>query len=1189
MPPSPAMRISPLGELRAENHKRGRSLESGILFREKDDDLALFNEVQNKERDNFLLQSNDEFDDIFCKFSHSVSAFRLACRYLSFMALTATKLRYFSDYKLGISIPARGESSDLLNADGDKNDYDWLITPPETPLFTSLDDEAPAVSLAPRGRPRSQPVTISRSSTMEKGYRSARSSASPHRLSPSPRSGNNSTLPSRSRPFSATHSSPPPTLRHSSPSRRLSPPPTKPTPAPRSNTPTPRRMSTGSAGANAQPRARGTSPVNTSRGNSASPKIRAWQSNIPGFSSEAPPNLRTSLADRPASYVRGSSPASSRNGVRSGRQSMSPTASRSVSSSHSHERDQFSSHSKGSVASSGDDDVDSLQSNPVNADRSVPRSVGSYPNNRATGLSKKPTKILSSSAPKRSFDLALRQMVEYLPRDKVESLFGWVSCVLCCLTFHRVSIQLSATTLSLVISQIISMSIMFMTSMFYLPNVTEERKGPQNMFRPLLSSVPSSTFYVGKSSAHHRALTSRNSSITTSSNASSDQGTSGARDTEESEQNQEDATSDFVKVQYPTVHDEVFVMDQADASNEAVENRTIEESPGCQHEENNEPSAVISRLDRESDADVTPDMELCSKCSRRYHSSELVRERDLWLCLECNSSELNSTTTIIPVKSVTVDKNTTGDFVQILECGSLEVFDRSASIPESLQATCTGETGADHLDSIAHEGQHYFNMPSKDLSVSLIEINQSVDGDTGHQELQQSGFCSNSKVDVSEGTGISLLLKGSTSGKAHLVQSRSFTASNISYDDFSYARDSVNSMRSSIGHSSASVSSSVDLGSSRQTETRIHWQSSGRKPDMENHRYESPIKHKRSISSLSGVPSITPSCLGDSFELTAVNKDKDIGGVTCVASECTDVESTCTDIESSIIFKTAAELSNHSINVYSGDTSVMSILTSEGPSSHENGDNLTNNSSNSIIEEISAEHVQISTPGDDAMQSSCVDRVDIAEVPHPSSLDAISEIEIENADILSDDSQSDVDSTTSKSCTNELLERSVSSAHNDVVTTAVEEFDISVPVNGVLESTVLLEEHGGTKLRSLTLEEATDAILFCSSIVHNLAYEAANIAIGKENSPVDVLRPTVTFVGKPNSDRRDIRSRTMGRRSSKSQKARQRKLETDIKPPSESVTAETDEKPTQRIVRSPSKCDSMNPPKLESKCNCTIM
>lgn len=74
MPSSPAIRISPGRELKAENHKRGRSLESGILFREKDDDLALFNEVQNIERDNFLLQSNDDFDDMFCKFSHPILA-----------------------------------------------------------------------------------------------------------------------------------------------------------------------------------------------------------------------------------------------------------------------------------------------------------------------------------------------------------------------------------------------------------------------------------------------------------------------------------------------------------------------------------------------------------------------------------------------------------------------------------------------------------------------------------------------------------------------------------------------------------------------------------------------------------------------------------------------------------------------------------------------------------------------------------------------------------------------------------------------------------------------------------------------------------------------------------------------------------------------------------------------------------
>lgn len=67
MPPSPALRCSPGRELRAEGHKRGRSLEGGLVFREKDDDLTLFKEMQTRERDNFLLQSDDDFEDSFCK------------------------------------------------------------------------------------------------------------------------------------------------------------------------------------------------------------------------------------------------------------------------------------------------------------------------------------------------------------------------------------------------------------------------------------------------------------------------------------------------------------------------------------------------------------------------------------------------------------------------------------------------------------------------------------------------------------------------------------------------------------------------------------------------------------------------------------------------------------------------------------------------------------------------------------------------------------------------------------------------------------------------------------------------------------------------------------------------------------------------------------------------------------------
>jgi len=66
MPPSPALRYSPGREMRASSHKRGRSLESGLLFKEKDDDLALFNEMQSKEKESFLLQSTDDMEDTLC-------------------------------------------------------------------------------------------------------------------------------------------------------------------------------------------------------------------------------------------------------------------------------------------------------------------------------------------------------------------------------------------------------------------------------------------------------------------------------------------------------------------------------------------------------------------------------------------------------------------------------------------------------------------------------------------------------------------------------------------------------------------------------------------------------------------------------------------------------------------------------------------------------------------------------------------------------------------------------------------------------------------------------------------------------------------------------------------------------------------------------------------------------------------
>ncbi|XP_023757794.2 uncharacterized protein LOC111906265 isoform X2 [Lactuca sativa] len=977
MPPSPAMRCSPGREPRADNHKRGRSLESGVPLKQRDDDLALFNEVQNRERDNFLLQGDDDFEDIF-----------------------ANKLRHFSDYKLGINIPARGESSDLLHAEDEKNDYEWLITPPDTPLFPSLDDEAPQVNLTQRGRTRTQPISISRSPTMEKGRRSSRGSASPNRVSLSPRS-HNSTYEGRHRASSAASASPPATLRHNTPPAHShrSPPPSR-KPVPRASTPPPpRRLSTGSTNGT-------TTTTKGIRGNSASPKVKAWQSSIPGFSTEVPPNLRTSLADRPASYVRGSSPAS-----RSSRQSMSPTASRSIGSSHSHERDRFSSHSKGSVGSSAEDDMESLSSVLVVVGRPNSRrvGVGGFQNNKASP-SKKPIRtISSSSAPKRSFDLALRQM--------------------------------------------------------------DHRKG-QNMFRPLLSSVPSSTFHAGIATSPYHPVISRNSSVTTSSNASSGVAISGAHDHDhdhdpDHEASQDDATSGYVKVQDDDDHDvdvddEVFMIEKDDGNDSFLDNsRNILDR---------DPAATLTIIDDVSDISTQKEMLICSKCGCGYSPPIGQVENDTNLCENCMES--NSSLTIIDPVVVSGPEP------------ELTTIEPQMDVVESLQA----------------------------MANDLVKDSQSE----GNQVNVGSVDFSNSKVESLEGAGISILLKRSSSIKGGaVVRNTNFSASSISYDDFSYVRgDTTNSMRS------VSATSSVDFGQgqSRQLDTRFQRQSSITKSEIEH------SKHQRSGSSLSGTSShvFHPSSLGTS---TLDSSGKDV-------QENNEVENE---------------------NVDSGESLLTNTLKDE--------------------EESVGFQKAEDLGADDTALDSCNDDADVAEAP----LDVILEGEL--------DSPSKCD----------VSQNSIEELPEDVALSA-EDFGTSNHTTNVI---VLIEEEGGPKGRSLTLEEATDTILFCSSIVHNLAHNAATIAIDNQDPssdnnnsswPLIPATPTPTPTRKSHLNEPDSHTRNTTKRSSKSQKSRHKKdTETDPTKSPNTTEGKIDQQQKTRIVGVRDNGESKKPPLLESKCNCTIM
>ncbi|KAI4343366.1 hypothetical protein L6164_010724 [Bauhinia variegata] len=1121
MPPSPALRCSPGREPRGDSHKRGRSLESGLLFREKDDHLALFNEMQSRERENFLLQSPDHLDN----------------------SLT-TKLGDFSDIKLGISIPGRGQSSDLLNADGDKNDYDWLLTPPDTPLFPSLDDEPLSVSTASRGRPRSKPITISRSSTMEKSYRSSRGSASPNRLSPSPRSANNTFQP-RGRPLSATNSSP-----------------TK----------------------------SGNFPIKTTRGNSASPKIRAWQTNIPGFSSEAPPNLRTSLADRPASYVRGSSPAS-RNGRDStskfSRQSMSPTASRS-SSSFSHDRDQLSSRSKGSVASSGDDDLDSLQSIPVGSlDGFGSRRVGSISNNRALPFSNKSSKMMSpDSAPKRSFDSALRQM--------------------------------------------------------------DRKSPPQNMFRPLLSSVPSTTFYVGKANSARRSLVSRNSSVTTCSNASSDQGTSFAHDTEGSDHNQDDMASEPEKAPYPDIH-EVFAFDKIDVVNASIGNKINDDSVDIKHNESSGDFGPIGSKDsvyRGIDTEVNVSTEtshlrgdtsdvsrfensaVCSLCGRHYEAIDQPEE-DSKLCPECcrkdtllrviipetalavadNSSNLSAEEKALPEKDRPM---VASELPCDTDVGDLR-FPLGEQDGEESQTSCSeliqDHSGQTPLPILLAEGDGQIPANQENMDQLRFDYNK-PDNDVGEQQLYHYNDCSNLKMDILEGTGISVLLKRSSSIKGPVVQGRSFSATTILYDDLSLARDSVHSVRSSSGLGSYSASSSVDFSSA----TRVQRQLSGRKLDID-HGHDMRKSHSIG-SSFSGTSVLSPRGLGVVTQETIGNTEcGSIEEIPVVPQEVQASEIVVTDeIDASsmgsiddaedkyehndsvrVTDVCRSESLNWVVGAQSDDKSVEPFPNHGNCISYESLEDHPNNGGNVSNTEKSVMDTGSSFAEDHDIQNSSIDGLDAAPSINSST---ITETEIERENCcqhnpvlgVGDDDLSLV----SKSTIDDFHEPSAPNSCNDHFTASIAESNTFECSHGIEESrvTVECEGAGNTTTRSLTLEEATDTILFCSSIIHDLAYEAATIALEKENPvPLEGSEPRVTILGKPNSGRKDSHRRIVSKRNLKSQKSRHRRVvETDVKSPS--GRTENDENRHESFTRNVGlgdKVDSTKPPKLESKCNCTIM
>ncbi|XP_078178115.1 flocculation FLO11-like protein [Carex rostrata] len=351
-----------MGERERETMIRsGRTL--GMVIKEKDEELALFLEMRKrekeekeKEREKDKVGSTDPMQE-----------------------LKGGAVPHYNKVLPNTTLVRKAGIDDFLNSDNDKNDYDWLLTPPGTPLFPSLESQTKKSPVSRVGTPKSRPTALKSrlANPQDPPLRGSTGSNPPSRTTsshsltttrrPSSSGGPPSSRPATptSRTTLSTHSARPsrpstPTSRPILPSRTVpaKPVPAASRPASRSTTPSrstvPTRSSTPSRASSvpaSQPKlvpSRSSTPTRRNPSNAnvttpnvgptgrsapallsrsgitggtkpssvaapatraASPTVRSrpWKpSDMPGFSLDAPPNLRTSLpSDRPSSASRG--------------------------------------------------------------------------------------------------------------------------------------------------------------------------------------------------------------------------------------------------------------------------------------------------------------------------------------------------------------------------------------------------------------------------------------------------------------------------------------------------------------------------------------------------------------------------------------------------------------------------------------------------------------------------------------------------------------------------------------------------------------------------------------------------------------------------------------------------------------------------------------------------------------------
>ncbi|KAG7624489.1 hypothetical protein AtNW77_Chr3g0163851 [Arabidopsis thaliana] len=335
--------IPAISQFRRGNNNNSNNISQNGFSRDSDENLDLFSKI----RRSFPLASSDELPDVSAKLG------RLS---------------------VGSKIAPKGKDDLLSSAEGGKNDYDWLLTPPGTPLGNDSHSSlaAPKIASSARASSASKASRLSVSQS-ESGYHSSRparsssvtrpsistsqyssftSGRSPSSIlntssasvssyirpsSPSSRSSSSARPATPTRTSSASRSSTPSRIRPGSSSSSmdkarpsLSSRPSTPTSRPqlsasspniiasrpnsRPSTPTRRSPSSTSLSATSGPTisggraaSNGRTGPSLSRPSSPGPRVRNTPQQpivLADFPLDTPPNLRTSLPDRPISAGR---------------------------------------------------------------------------------------------------------------------------------------------------------------------------------------------------------------------------------------------------------------------------------------------------------------------------------------------------------------------------------------------------------------------------------------------------------------------------------------------------------------------------------------------------------------------------------------------------------------------------------------------------------------------------------------------------------------------------------------------------------------------------------------------------------------------------------------------------------------------------------------------------------------------